>query len=417
MDVRCERCSAEYALEESRVTEAGLSVKCSRCGNVFMVRKTAVAVAEPIPAASETRSAPRLSVARRTGGVEGSQHWRVRQASGNLITFRELTTLLRWIVERKLSRDDEISLTGENWKRLGGIKELSSFFQVVDEAQRAALLEQPFREPGSASAPKEKTGEPIPPGEVPSVVVSLDDSSPAPGFETTGIPELEAGTLKGGPNRSLSVVLLLTLLGGVSYLAYRYFVWVPQWQRQEQLEASHRSQAVSPPREGDTPDQLASQGAVAPQVPAPTGEGESAPTKADEVEPARAPAEAAPTKSAETFDSYMNKAVQLREREQPRDALQLYQKAHELEPARPEPLAGRGLALLDLGQTAPAIAAFEQALQIDPRFGLALMGLAEAYRAEGKKEQAIRYYEEYLADVPDGPKAQVAKAAIKALQE
>jgi len=107
----------------------------------------------------------------------------------------------------------------------------------------------------------------------------------------------------------------------------------------------------------------------------------------------------------------------IEEREQPRDALQLYQKAHELEPARPEPLAGRGLALLDLGQTAPAIAAFEQALQIDPRFGLALMGLAEAYRAEGKKEQAMRYYEKYLAVVPDGPKAQVARAAIKALQE
>jgi predicted Zn finger-like uncharacterized protein len=415
MDVRCERCSAEYALEEGRVTEAGLSVKCGRCGNIFIVRKKAGAVTEPIPAASETRSA-RPSVARGTGGLEGSPQWRVRQASGNLITFRELTTLQRWIVERKLSRDDEISLTGENWKRLGGISELSAFFQVVDEAQRAAPLEQPFRESGSATAPKEKTGEPNPPGEVPSVVVSLDDSSPAPHFETTGMPGLDAGAPK-GPNRSLSIVLLLALLGGVSYLAYRYFVWVPQWQRHEQLEASQRSQAVAPPRERDKPDQLASQAAVAPQAPALTAEGESAPTKADEAEPARPPAEAAPTKPAETFDSYMNKAVQLREREQPRDALQLYRKAHELEPARPEPLAGRGLALLDLGQTAAAITAFEQALEIDPRFGLALMGLAEAYRAEGKKEQAIRYYEEYLADVPDGPKAQVAKAAIKALQE
>ena len=34
-------------------------------------------------------------------------------------------------------------------------------------------------------------------------------------------------------------------------------------------------------------------------------------------------------------------------------------------------------------------------LKIDPRQALALMGLAEAYRAEGNKDQAIRFYERY----------------------
>ena len=250
--------------------------------------------------------------------------WRVRQANGNLVTFRELTTLQRWIVERELSRDDEISLTGEKWKRLGDIGQLSSFFRVVDEAQRVDPLVLPIREPGS------ETREP----------------SPAARLETTGSPRLDAGPNKGGPHSSLSLVLLLALLGGVSYLAYRYFIWVPQRQRQEQLETSHRS-AATPPQESPKADQLASQAALLPQA---------------------------------------------------------------------EALAGRGLALVDLGLTAPAIAAFEQALQIDPRCGLALMGLAEAYRAEGKKEQAMLYYEKYLAVVPDGPKAQAAEAAIKALQ-
>ena len=243
--------------------------------------------------------------------------WRVRQANGNLVTFRELTTLQRWIVERELSRDDEISLAGEKWKRLGDIGQLSSFFRIVDEAQQADPLVLPIREPSS------ETREP----------------SPAARLETTGSPPLEAGPNKGGPHRSLSLVLLLALLGVVSYLAYRYFTWVPQRQRQEQLETSHRS-AATPPQ--------ASQAALQPQA---------------------------------------------------------------------EALAGRGLSLVDLGLTAPAITAFEQALQIDPRCGLALMGLAEAYRAEGKKEQAMLYYEKYLAVVPDGPKAQAAEAAIKALQE
>jgi hypothetical protein len=56
----------------------------------------------------------------------------VRQPSGNVLTFKELTTLQKWIVERKVSREDEISKSGETWKRLGSIAELASFFQAVD---------------------------------------------------------------------------------------------------------------------------------------------------------------------------------------------------------------------------------------------------------------------------------------------
>ena len=113
----------------------------------------------------------------------------------------------------------------------------------------------------------------------------------------------------------------------------------------------------------------------------------------------------------------MSQADRFREREQPRNALDAYAKAAEMEPNRAEPLAGRGLALLDLGRTASAIAAFQQALKLNPREGLALMGLAEAYRAEGNKEEAITYYEKYLEVLPNGPEAAVAKAAIEALQE
>jgi len=60
----------------------------------------------------------------------------VRQSNGNIFTFRELTTLQKWIIEQKVSRDDEISLAGEQWKRLGNIAELASFFQVVEAAER-----------------------------------------------------------------------------------------------------------------------------------------------------------------------------------------------------------------------------------------------------------------------------------------
>ncbi len=108
MDVQCSQCSTEYEFEKERIPVEGLSVKCSQCGSVF-------------------------KVFRDDQSPEGV--WKVRQQNGNLFEFRELTTLQRWIVERKVDRQDEISKTSKNWKRLGDIAELATFFQVVEKAQ------------------------------------------------------------------------------------------------------------------------------------------------------------------------------------------------------------------------------------------------------------------------------------------
>ena len=44
-----------------------------------------------------------------------------------------MTTLQRWIVERKVISNDEISKTGATWRRLGDISELAPFFMAVDQ--------------------------------------------------------------------------------------------------------------------------------------------------------------------------------------------------------------------------------------------------------------------------------------------
>ena len=62
--------------------------------------------------------------------------WRVRNPIGRVIAFRELTSMQKWIVERKFGRDDEISLHGDHWKRLGDIAELQPFFLLLDEVDR-----------------------------------------------------------------------------------------------------------------------------------------------------------------------------------------------------------------------------------------------------------------------------------------
>ncbi len=128
MDVRCERCKTEYEFDESRVSEAGVAVQCTTCGHVFKVKKKEVLITLPLDP-SDMEAGPSMD-------SNGAREWHVRQAGGNELRFRELTTLQRWIVERKVARDDEISLNGQRWKRLGNIAELASFFQVVEEAQR-----------------------------------------------------------------------------------------------------------------------------------------------------------------------------------------------------------------------------------------------------------------------------------------
>lgn len=108
MDVRCDKCGTEYEFDDARVGGQGVTVKCTNCGFVFKVHK------------ESTRA---------------SRDWLVRKADNQIIAFRQLTTLQKWIVEGRIDRKDEISRNGETWKRLGNIGELEPFFSVFDKAQ------------------------------------------------------------------------------------------------------------------------------------------------------------------------------------------------------------------------------------------------------------------------------------------
>jgi predicted Zn finger-like uncharacterized protein len=138
MDVRCERCQTEYELEDSSVSDEGTPVQCTACGNTFMVTSARVApVAAPVPK-----------------GTPAPAEWLLETTEGPAHRFRNLTSLQKWIIERKVTRDDRISRTGHAWRRLGEIVELAPFFDVVDEADqaRAAVLtasDRPAQRPGT----------------------------------------------------------------------------------------------------------------------------------------------------------------------------------------------------------------------------------------------------------------------------
>jgi predicted Zn finger-like uncharacterized protein len=137
MDVRCERCKTLYELDDARVSEAGTTVRCTTCGHVFRVRKKVLLMTEAVGAGGESGAVP--------PPVVDKPAWRVRSPSGRVIAFRELTSMQKWIVERKFGRDDEISLHGDHWKRLGDIAELQPFFLLLDEVDRVHLLEERLR--------------------------------------------------------------------------------------------------------------------------------------------------------------------------------------------------------------------------------------------------------------------------------
>jgi hypothetical protein len=110
-------------------------------------------------------------------------------------------------------------------------------------------------------------------------------------------------------------------------------------------------------------------------------------------------------------------AGKLRERGRVEEALDLYGRVADDDPENVAALTGRGLCYLDLERYPPAEASFEAALQVDPDEPEALLGLAETYRWQGKKADAIRYYDRYLAAHPTGEEADVARNALDELRK
>ncbi|BDG03312.1 tetratricopeptide repeat protein [Anaeromyxobacter oryzae] len=479
MDVRCERCRAQYVFDDDQVTPSGLTVQCTNCGHVFRVKKKELVVTVPVkPDELDGAPLPATAAALRPAGhVEAAsaaarpheperREWRVRQANGNVFTFRELTTLQKWIVEQKVSRDDEISQGTDAWKRLGNIAELASFFQVVEAAERAkAHPAQPAVTPLPVSAattavfgapaarlPPPPSGfpppsftlppqaaRPAPPAPIPPPAVA--PARPLPAEDVPVDDDLSAvrGT---GRGRIVAAVALIAVAGGA--LAYVLAprqrpapVSVPITLEVKPVPAPGPAASVPTPAvaagEGvaAAPAATAAAPAAAPEPPADRGDPSGLPepkgapppplaapepvpeSAAKAPEPVKAPAKPAAPPAPKVL---LAQAERLRQRGEAERALDLYGRVVASEPENAAALVGRGLCYLDLEQYAPAEASFQAALRAAPGDADALMGLAETYRGRGKKAEALQYYERYLALHPDGEEAAVARNAIEELR-
>jgi predicted Zn finger-like uncharacterized protein len=159
MDVRCDRCQTEYELDEESVAGAGASVQCTTCGHTFVVSRngsivvgttppTGLASSEPATMGSRA-SQPAMSASGTQGAVPPAvPEWVLATEEGQTHRLRDLTTLQKWVVERRVGRGDRVSNRGGPWRALGEIDELRPFFDVVDQADRqtgAARAAEPAR--------------------------------------------------------------------------------------------------------------------------------------------------------------------------------------------------------------------------------------------------------------------------------
>jgi tetratricopeptide (TPR) repeat protein len=70
---------------------------------------------------------------------------------------------------------------------------------------------------------------------------------------------------------------------------------------------------------------------------------------------------------------------------------------------------------LDKGDLDAAIARFEEAVQLRATFAKPRLLLAETYEKKGDKQEAVRYYKEYLQVLPNAPDAKKVKEKIEKL--
>ncbi len=124
-----------------------------------------------------------------------------------------------------------------------------------------------------------------------------------------------------------------------------------------------------------------------------------------------AAAEAAPDRAAFLYDH----GVALARLGRPAAALDRYDRAIELDPARPEAWNNRGAALLDLGRPTEAQASFEQALTLRPDYAEAASNRGNALLALGQTAAALAAYEAALTLRPTYAKAAQNRARALAL--
>ena len=444
MDVRCDRCQTEYELDDGSVAERGASVQCTTCGHTFIVSRKASATPTPTPGLAADASGP---------------SWLLTTEEGKTHRFRDPTTLQKWIVERRVGRDDRVTPPAGGPRRLGDMDDLRPFFELVDQADRASASASASRlaRPTQPETPQRMNKMPVrgyaSPDEDDDDVMGgrsrggaqrgrpsrLD--SDISGLATMGIDDsIDVVLPQRRTGRKIAVVLVIGGLaagaaymgaGGGSLRLSQLLGGAPAPVTAPAAPAA--PSAAAPPAATPTPS-------AAPTPPAPsaaTAQRPAAtppPAAAAVPEPARAappdepppepmpPARPPARAAAETpvrgrsYEQLVAEADRALENGNTGKAEKAVAEALRLQPSGVAAVTSSGFVMLDKQKPLAAIGQFKRALNLAPNYPQALFGLGEAYRSAGDTAQAVDAYKKYLAAAPGSPDAPAARRQIRDLE-
>jgi predicted Zn finger-like uncharacterized protein len=442
MDVRCDRCQTEYELDDDSVTEGGASVQCTTCGHTFVVGPNGVTIAQIVPT-------PPGGMSDLLGGPQAAD-WLLATEDGQTHRFRDLTTLQKWVVERKATRGDRVSQRGGPWRPLGEVGELAPFFDVVDQADWARSAE-------SARGGRPRTPEGLSSRQTPTRQTALSrpgsrkrangvggaDDDLSARLDSSAMPALYEDAFPPEEEKFQTMAIFRTqtrlkIAGGAGFVALAIVAafigfsrprWVPFFKNQDKVAAGHVGKVAEAPRAADptAPAAVAAPAPVAPTpIPAPTsGPG---PRPAPGAPPApgvdflaaskprtadRAVPDPGAVVKAKSYERLVADADRLMENGAPVRAQKLLDEALAMQPNGVAALSGSAYLLLDRHKPLAAIATFRRALGFSPEFAPALFGLGEAYRAQGELPLAAENYRKYIGVAPGGPDAPAARRQLK----
>jgi predicted Zn finger-like uncharacterized protein len=396
MDIRCERCHTEYELEDSSLAEDEQEVQCTCCGYTFMVTRPNT------PAWADEQDSPQ------------SAEWLLQTSDGQLHRFRTLTLLQKWIIERRVTREDRISRTGHSWRRLGDMVELTPFFTVVDEADspragdRGAVSSSeapPVRRGGqSVRAPVMHSAEAHPDPAVP--FKEPFDPTAALNETDVDVDDVDREELRHRPGGIVvKVLVVLGLVGAMAYVGVTKF-WRPS-------ESPHTAVQPKMKPNAGTAASITKIPSAPPTALAAEDPGTGVGPASGEPAPSAPESPAAPV----SYNNLIAQADQLLENGANARARALYTQALKMREDGVEALSGLGFTALDRGITSQAIAEFERALAFSSRYGPALFGIAETYRSMGNTQTALDRYRRYVEVAPQGDRdAMAARRQIATLE-
>jgi len=379
MEVRCDRCKTECKVESTTALGPGAAVQCRDCGHFIVIGSRL----PPVDPAEGVTSTPA------SDGIE----WLVETVHGRSLRAPDLATLHRWIIERRVTREDRISLDGKLWQRIGEVADLVPFFDIVDSAERARRADTP----GPMILP------PPPPA-------GAQAGSP----ETAGqgaFPQVEDHTetkVVIAPRARFSLPIRLGLMTLVAALVAYAGIALHN--------CRSRPQEVSPmlPPGEPTASQLLPPPPVVEPVAAPEEEEEPSLPEVESAADSEVKASHSTphrrSRAAGRSASRASRAAAASGSRHPKAARSAGANAS------PQLLAAQGYAAFSHRQFPEAIELFKKALAGNPGNGTALFGLAESYRELGRKSLALKCYRHYVQLLPSGPNAGQSRLQIRLLE-